>query len=85
MNEETGSWVVYLMTIHNQHDGRRAVCSQADWDALDRARPCYHRLLHTGIPNEHDAELLARGTSGDAVSRVRKFEFPTPVARGLRR
>ena len=84
MKEDAGSWVVYLMTIHNQPDGRRAVCTQAEWDAMERARPCYHRLLQAGVPSEHDAELLARGTSGDAVSRVRKFEFPTPAARNLR-
>ena len=59
------SWVIYLMTIHKQADQRKAICTQAEWDALDRDRPGYHTLLQAGLPDEHTAELLARGTSGD--------------------
>jgi hypothetical protein len=69
MNEENQSWVVYLMTMHKSPSGMRAVCGQAEWDAMERARPGYHTLIRAGIPTETEAELLARGTSGDTVPR----------------
>jgi hypothetical protein len=72
MPEQAESWVVYLMTIHQKADGMRAVCQQHEWEAIERARPGYHKLIQAGIQSEHDAELLARGTSGDARPRVSK-------------
>ncbi len=67
------SWVVYLMTIHNQAEGRMAVCEQSEWDAMELQRPGYHKLLHAGIASETQAELIARGTSGDPVPRAAKL------------
>jgi len=58
--EETVSWVVYQMTIHKKPDGLPAVCEQVEWDAMDLARPGYHRLIRAGITNEAEAERLAR-------------------------
>jgi hypothetical protein len=72
MSEQPESWVVYLMTIHKHPDGMRAVCAQHEWDAMERARPGYHKLLHAGIGSEREAELLARGTSGDPAPRASK-------------
>ena len=69
MPKEVGSWVVYLMTIPNKPVGQKAVCSQAEWEALQATRPGYHRLIQAGITSEREAELLARGTSGDPVKR----------------
>jgi hypothetical protein len=63
------SWVVYLMTIHNQPAGMNAVCEQSEWDEMERARPGYHTLIQAGILNEGEAERLARGTAGDSKSR----------------
>jgi len=67
--EKRVSWVVYLMTVHNQAEGKAAVCEQSEWDEMERARPGYHTLVRGGIANEAEAELLARGTSGDAKVR----------------
>ena len=65
--EKRVSWVVYLMTVHNKPTGVRAVCEQGEWDAMERDKPGYHALIRGGIANEAEAELLARGTSGDAL------------------
>jgi hypothetical protein len=70
--EKTMSWVVYLMTVHNDPEGKAAVCEQTEWDEMERARPGYHTLVKSGIANEAEAELLARGTSGD-----RKVQLPS--------
>jgi hypothetical protein len=72
MQPQTESWVVYLMTIHKQATGMRAVCVQSEWEAMELGRPGYHKLVQAGIPSESEAELLARGSSGDAVKRVSK-------------
>jgi len=68
--ESNGLWVVYRMTVHKQVQLMNAVCSQNEWDAMERARPGYHQLVRAGIPTEREAELLARGTSGDAKTRA---------------
>ncbi len=73
MRQESQSWVVYLMTIHNQPEGRRAVCEQSEWEAKELQRPGYHKLLQDGIASETEAELIARGTSGDPVKRAGKL------------
>jgi hypothetical protein len=61
------SWVVYRMTLHKEPAGRNAVCPQGEWDEMERRRPGFHTLIREGIATEAEAELLARGTSGDAL------------------
>jgi hypothetical protein len=73
MLQQAESWVVYLMTIHKQPDGMRAVCEQSEWEAMELARPGYHKLIQSGIGTEAEAELLARGTSGDPAKRSSKL------------
>ena len=63
------AWVVYRMTLPKQAIGGNVVCEQAEWDALELARPGFHTLLHTGIRTEQEAEKLARGTAGDDYGR----------------
>jgi hypothetical protein len=78
--DDSGTWVVYLMTIHKQVEPMNAVCSQDEWDAMERSRPGHHPLVHAGIASEREAELLARGTSGDAKPRQsgpRSWQEPT--------
>jgi len=47
----------------------RAVCEQAEWDAIELANPGVNTLIQAGISNEGEAERLARGTSGAARPR----------------
>jgi hypothetical protein len=63
--DETLVWVVYRMTLRNHPEGRNAVCEQSEWDEMELARPGYHTLIRGGITCEGEAEMLARGTSGD--------------------
>lgn len=63
--EKAVTWVVYQMTLHGANP-RNAVCEQSEWDAMELARPGYHTLIQSGIATESEAELLARGTSGNA-------------------
>jgi hypothetical protein len=64
------AWAVYWMTIHGKAEGMLAVCEQNEWDMMERARPGYHKLVRAGITNEAEAELLARGASGDRKARL---------------
>jgi hypothetical protein len=63
------TWVVYRMTLPKQGVGGNVVCEQWEWEALERARPGYHVLLHSGLKTEQEAEKLARGTAGDPPVR----------------
>ena len=72
MQEKVATWVVYQMTIR-KHDGMKAVCEQAEWDAMELARPGYHQFIQGGFTSEAEAELLARGNSGAAKPRASKL------------
>src|SRR5262249_32775089 len=50
--------------------GLNVVCEQSEWDEMEHARPGYHTLIRGGITNECEAELLARGTSGDKPPKL---------------
>jgi len=63
------SWVVYRMALRHCSAGVRAVCEQAEWDAMELANPGVNTLIQGGITNEGEAERLARGTSGAARPR----------------
>ena len=63
------AWVVYRMTLYGGTVAGNVVCEQREWDALERARPGFHTLLHTGIKTEQEAEKLARGTAGETPPR----------------
>jgi hypothetical protein len=70
--EEIESWVVYRMALHGKQAGGNAVCGRAEWEELEAAQPGFHTLIRSGIANETEAELLARGTSGDAKPNPRR-------------
>ena len=63
------SWVVYRMPVRHCPEGMRAVCEQAEWDAMELANPGVNTLIRADIPNEGEAERLARGASGAARTR----------------
>ena len=71
MSQPAESWVVYLMTLRKHPAGMRAVCEQQEWETMEADHPGYHKLIQGGIATEPEAELLARGTSGD-----RPIRFP---------
>jgi hypothetical protein len=75
MSEKTVTWVVYLMTV-KKTEGIKAVCEQSEWDAMELARPGYHRLIQAGITSEVEAETLARGEPVLAISARAKGWAP---------
>jgi hypothetical protein len=77
--EKVVSWVVYRMTIHGKPKGVNAVCEQDEWEAMERAAPGYHPLILAGIPNEGEAERLARsGPLDGATSKPPKSQTLPP-------
>ena len=81
------TWVVFQMPVKNCPVGRRAVCEQTEWVAMDSAKPGVYTVIQAGMTNEGEAERLARGMSGVTVRRkpVRamvscRAEVPTMVA-----
>ena len=79
--ETPTTWVVYRMTLPGNVVGGNVVCKQQEWDAIEKARPGYHVLLHAGIKTEQEAEKLARGTAGDApVRQARPKAAAAPTA-----
>jgi hypothetical protein len=62
--KQYGSWVVYLMNLPKK-ESRNAVCQQSEWDEMELFQPGKHPIIQCGIESEAEAELLARGTSGD--------------------
>ena len=75
--------MVYLMPLRRHPEGRRAVCEQAEWDAMELAKPGVNILIRGGMTNEGEAERLARGTSGAARvrnSKLRLTSWPWEVA-----
>lgn len=69
-------WVVYQMAVKGSEVGVNAVCTQAEWDAMELARPGHYTLIRDRIANEGDAERLARGTSGDTVRKTPPLRPP---------
>ena len=66
------SWVVYRMPVKGVPAGVRGICEQAEWDAMELARPGVNTLIRGGLTNEGEAERLARGASGAAKPRNKK-------------
>ena len=54
------TWVVYQIGPIGPQAGALAVCTQAEWDALERAVPGRHSLVRGLLPTEAMAERLAR-------------------------
>lgn len=64
------SWVIYRAVIKGEVAGPNGVCEQADWEAMERAKPGGTVVIQAGIADEAVAERRARGTSGDPRPRI---------------
>ena len=67
MQESLGTWVVFRMTVHKRVERMTAVCTQTEWDAMERSRPGYHQIVRGGIATEVEAEMLARNSPAAAT------------------
>ena len=60
---EDGPFAVYVMTVRRRNgmvEGVNAMCDQADWEAMEKARPGEQPLIRGDIRSETAAEHLAR-------------------------
>jgi hypothetical protein len=64
------SWVVYKMMAKGQLSGPNAVCTQAEWDEMQRHSPG-HVLIRSGVASEAEAERLARESPGGTAEPAR--------------
>lgn len=66
--DKVEKWVVYE-TIKGPKIGMRSVCTAGEWKSMESGYPGHHQVVKEGITDETEAEILARGTSGDAKLR----------------
>ncbi len=71
------AWVVYE-AVKGTDAGRKWVCKQSEWEAIELRWPGVNKLIQRGITSETDAEKLARGTSGDVQKRGSKSDRARP-------
>jgi hypothetical protein len=72
-------WAVYWMPMKAGEEPVRAICAQAEWEAMDRAKPGYYTLIQGNMPSEGQAERLARGKSGETPPRGTKAATERPA------
>ena len=68
-------WVVYQATVRGKQGKSttmNVICEQGEWDAMELAQPGHHTLVQAGITSEGEAERLARGSAGNALSPMAK-------------
>src|SRR5258707_9586441 len=53
--EKVEAWVVYE-AVQGNDTGRKSVCRQSEWDAIDARHPGHNKLVQGGITNETEAE-----------------------------
>src|SRR5690349_18321702 len=73
---EPGSWAVYRIAAAGKDSATNAMCDQADWAELERIAGGRNTLIRGNIASEVEAELLARGTTGDVKPRGRLARRP---------
>ncbi|CAN5550458.1 hypothetical protein BH10PLA2_BH10PLA2_35160 [soil metagenome] len=68
MSKSSLLWVVYKPAMRGTADGINAVCEQAEWDAMELAKPGQHQLTE-----RHDgagAVFAVTDPSGPGIGKV---------------
>jgi hypothetical protein len=60
--------------------GSVGVCTETEWAAMDRAAPGLLTLVRAGIPNEGEAERVARQTAAAVPSQAAQGKRPPRAA-----
>ena len=68
MSPNPSTWVVYEKLLHQESTGQNAVCNQAEWEEMERARPGRQNLIKIGIATESEAERYARSGPGLGIT-----------------
>jgi hypothetical protein len=66
--EQALAWVVYKITKPGTPGSQTALCTQSEWEEMERESPGSRTLVRAGIRNEAEAEQLARSLSGFVVT-----------------
>src|SRR4051812_25587343 len=64
MSKTVATWAVFHTPATARECGRTTVCSQSEWDAIEREWPGRHTLVRGNIASEAEAERVARAASG---------------------
>ena len=65
-------WVVYERPVKGSDSSVSVVCSQAEWDELDRDQPGRQTLVQSGIVSEAEAERVARAGTPSGQKTLRQ-------------
>ncbi len=76
--QEPTEWVVYKAAAEKNLGGHHAVCSQQEWNDLEKSLPGVHTLIREHIRNEAEAEQYARALQ--TVPPVPRVVKPTALA-----
>jgi hypothetical protein len=83
MGKMVAAWAVFQTPATARECGRTTVCSQPEWDAIEREWPGRYTLVRGNIASEAEAERVARAASGyvapsrsGGVSKARASKRP---------
>ena len=65
--EQDESWVIYQAVIKGVVSGPNAVCEQAEWEAMERAKPGCTWVVQSGIATEGDHAVKVVSETGTVV------------------
>lgn len=70
--KEPTAWVVYSLPANREGVAMNAMCSQDEWDTMERDRPGEHVLVRGQIASETEAERLVRSLLTPDLSKSKR-------------
>lgn len=70
--KEPTAWVVYRLPSNKQGIEMNAICSQDEWDLLEREHPGENHLVRGQISSETEAERLVRSLLTPDLSKTKR-------------
>ncbi len=67
--KEPTVWAVYQLPTNKQGVQMNVICSQDEWEVLDREHPGINVLVRDQIPSETEAERLVRSLTVPDLSK----------------
>jgi len=73
-SNEVKAWAVYHIAAKGNEVATNGMCDQREWVEIEKSGCGRFTLVRGNIPNEGEAERLARGTSGDTKPKPPKWQ-----------
>lgn len=70
--KEPTEWVVYRLPSNTEGIAMNAMCSQDEWDAMEREHPGQQLLVRGRIESETEAEKLVRSLLTPDLSKTKR-------------